>query len=234
MINQIENEILKLKNIEKSKILQRFFKTWDWEYWYWDIFLWITVPQVRALVKIYNLDLIQIQYFLKSPYHEFRLFALLSLVKNFEKTKDINYKKEIIQFYLSNTSFINNWDLVDVSCYKILWRYCFEIKDLTLIYKLSKSIKLWEKRISIVSMMYFVKSWEIKDAVKIINSFLKDNHDLIAKACWWILREVWKINKDFLINYLIENKSKMKSVAYSYAKERVKAELINKIEQWKF
>ena len=51
------------------------------------------------------------------------MLALLFLVHKFEK--NIIERNEIVEFYLNedNLIFINGWDLVDVSCYKILGFY---------------------------------------------------------------------------------------------------------------
>ena len=225
MITEIEKELKTYSNPQKAKILQWFFKTWVWEYWYWDIFLWITVPTIRSISKKYNLSLTEINYFLSSPYHEFRSFGIISLVYKYQKLKNITDKKEIVDFYLSKTKYINNWDLVDVSCYKILGQYCYEIKNTKILYKLSKSSNLWEKRMSIVSMMYFIKQKEFSDAINIITSFLNDSNDLIAKAWGWMLREIWKQDEIILINYLKKYHTQMPRIMFSYSKERIKDSL---------
>ena len=100
MYKHIENELLKLQNPDKSKILQWFFKTWKWEYGEWDVFLWITVPQQRNLVKKYwtNIDLEDIQKLLENKYHEFRMTWLLFLIWK----SNIARKDEIFRFYIDN------------------------------------------------------------------------------------------------------------------------------------
>lgn len=62
---------------------------------------------------------------LHSKIHEERFVALLILTDKFEKGSD-REKEEVVRFYLDNLKWINNWDLVDVSAYKILGSYLLD------------------------------------------------------------------------------------------------------------
>src|SRR3989339_1977593 len=113
---EIRKEIEKAGDKEKAKVLQRFFKTGKGEYGEGDIFLGITVPKSRQIAKKFgSLDLKEIENLLHSKIHEERLIALLILVQGFEEEKDFGQagmtRKEIFDFYLQNSLFINNWDL---------------------------------------------------------------------------------------------------------------------------
>ena len=196
MHKEILKELENLENPEKAKILSRFFKTWKWGYWEWDKFLWIQVPQQRDIAKKHfdkcNLD--DIENLLKSEYHEIRLTWLLILCYKYEfyvKKKMEAEKKEIIDFYLSHLEYCNNRDLVDLVCYKILWNYLLD-KDRKILHKLAEDKNMWKQRVAIVSTMAFVKKWEFDDTLKISEMLLNHEHDLIHKAVWWLLREVWK------------------------------------------
>ena len=71
---------------EDARFLQGFFKTGIGQYGEGDFFLGIRVPAVRKLANEYkDLPLKEILSLLKSPYHEVRLFALISLVSAFAK-----------------------------------------------------------------------------------------------------------------------------------------------------
>ena len=91
MYKQIEKEILNLSNPEKAKILQRFFKTGKWEYGEWDIFLGITIPEQRQIVKKYfkEVGFEDVQRLLESKYHEFRMVWLLFLVAKYNASGGI-------------------------------------------------------------------------------------------------------------------------------------------------
>ncbi len=194
-----------IQNPEKAKILSRFFKTGKGEYGYGDIFLGITVPQQRLLVKkFFDLNLQDTIKLLRSKIHEHRLTALLILVKKFEKENYERTKENIYNLYLDNTKYINNWDLVDLSAPKIVGNFLLN-KNREILYKLAKSKDLWEKRISIISTFTFIRNFEYLDTIEISKILLQDKHDLIHKSVGWMLREMGKrdinILKNFLDNY---------------------------------
>ncbi len=123
MLIKLRADLEKLKNPEKAKILQGFFKTGKGDYGEGDIFLGITVPDSRKIAIQYeDLSFKEITELLKSKIHEERLIALLMLVYNFQKG-DGNFKRKIYEFYLRSTKYINNWDLVDLSAPKIVGEY---------------------------------------------------------------------------------------------------------------
>ncbi len=129
MYQQISRELNKLKNPSKAKVLQRFFKTGPGEYGYGDKFLGIVVPIQRQVAKKYyqTTTLVDVKKLLHSQWHEYRLVGLLLLTYKFPSSNDIE-KKQIYNFYLKNTKYINNWDLVDLSADKIVGAYLFTKK----------------------------------------------------------------------------------------------------------
>ena len=202
--NQCIQELNKLKNPSKAKILAGFFKTGKGEYGEGDIFWGITVPEQRKVAKKFiDLNFSDIQRLLNSKIHEQRLVALLLLVEKYKKGND-KEKKEIVKLYLKNTKNINNWDLVDLSSHYILGDYLLN-KNRGTLYKLAKSKNLWEKRIAIISTFAFIRVEDFGDSLKIAEILLKDKHDLIHKAVGWMLREVGKkdpqVEEKFLIRY---------------------------------
>ena len=225
MYKEITEDLGKLKNPDKAKILSRFFKNWKWEYWEWDKFLWIPVPNERAVAKKYfekcNLD--DIEKLLKSQYHEIRLTALLILCYKYEfatKKKLYDEQKKIVDFYLSHLEYCNNRDLVDLVCYKILWNYLLN-KDKKILYKLAEDENMWKQRVAIVSTMTFVKKWEFEDTLKISEMLLNHKHDLIHKAVGWLLREVWKKDEKVLKDFLDKYTNKMPRTMLRYAIEKL-------------
>ncbi len=125
---KLRKELNKLVNPQKAKVLQRFFKTGKGEYGEGDVFLGITVPESRKIsIKFKTLSFLETTQLLKSKIHEERLIALLILVNNFSHfAKAPRDKQEkIYNFYLKNTKYINNWDLVDLSADKIVGGFLF-------------------------------------------------------------------------------------------------------------
>lgn len=232
MFSNLTHEIQSKSNPEKAKIYQRFFKTGKGEYGEGDIFLGLTVPQQREISKKYSsLALSKIQKLLDSKFHEHRLTGLLILVSKYKKyssKKDEELKKEIINFYLKNTKKINNWDLVDLSAPNVLGDYLLD-KDKKILYNLAKSKNLWEKRISIVSTLTFIKKNNLGDTLKISEILLRDKHDLIHKAVGWMLREVGKKNKRILLDFLKTNYQEISRTTLRYSIERFPEEERKKI-----
>ncbi len=219
-LDNLKKEFLKLKNQKKSQLLQRFFKTGKGEYGEGDVFLGIVVPKQRALVKKYwnLLSLSDLQELLNSKIHEYRLTALLILVKQYEKASE-KKKSDIFNFYLLNTRNINNWDLVDLSAPNIIGSHILG-KDRKILYTLANSQHLWEKRISVLSTFAFIRNNQFEDTVKISEILMKDKHDLIHKAVGWMLREIGKRDLQVLENFLKKHHKTMPRTMLRYAIEK--------------
>lgn len=222
----IESALIELSNPEKAEFFPRFFKTGKDEYGEGDQFLGVTVPEQRIVAKAYyqKISIEELSKLLASPFHECRLTALLMLVLKFEKAKDANSKEEMIEFYLKHLQYINNWDLVDTSCYKILGRYAFENQKDNLLRDLSASELMWHKRIAVVGTMYYVKKGSFGLTKELVTQNLKHPHDLMHKANGWLLREIGNKNEQELINYLNQYYLEMPRTALRYAIEKLDEE----------
>lgn len=128
-------------------------------------------------------------------------------------------KEKIYFIYLDNTKFINNWDLVDVTAKHIVGDF-LRGKDKAPLYKLAKSASLWERRIAVLSAFHFIEHNEFKDALKISEILLSDEHDLIHKAVGWMLREVGKRNIAEEEKFLKKHYSIMPRTMLRYAIEK--------------
>lgn len=222
-LNNLLKELKQKANYKKAKILLRFFKTGNGEYGEGDLFLGITVPESRKIALKYSqLSLVEISKLIQNKYHEARLVALLILVHQY-KTADQKLKKKIYNFYLKNTKYINNWDLVDLSASYIVGDYLFNNKKgLKILEKLIKSKNLWERRIAVLASFSFIKNGQIDLTLKITKRFLNDPEDLIHKACGWMLREAGKrVSESKLEAFLGLCGPKMPRVMLRYAIERL-------------
>jgi 3-methyladenine DNA glycosylase AlkD len=218
-IKEVKAEIHSLENPSKAKFLQRFFKTGKGEYAEGDIFLGITVPVSRSLAKKFSgLSIDDSFTLLKSKFHEERLIALFIITHHFEKSP-IEKKKEIVDKYLAHTKYINNWDLVDSSAYKILGKYLLD-KPTEILFKLAKSTMLWERRIAMVSTYAFIKQKESTLTFQLALLLMKDKEDLMHKAVGWMLREAGKHDPIGLEIFLTENYKKMPRTMLRYAIEK--------------
>jgi 3-methyladenine DNA glycosylase AlkD len=218
-LKDVQGELRKLAHPEKAKILSGFFKTGKGDYGEGDLFLGITVPEQRKIAKKYSgLPLKDIRKLLSSKIHEYRLVALLMLIRQYGKS-DERREKEIFDFYLANTRHINNWDLVDLSAPNIMGDYLLD-KDRAIVYKLAKSDNLWEKRIAIMATFMFIRNNQFDDTFRIAEILLYDQHDLIQKAVGWMLRETGKRNQTQEEAFLKKYCGEMPRTMLRYAVER--------------
>lgn len=212
-------ELKSKANSKRASESRRYFKTGKGEYGEGDIFWGVVVPEIRKIARKYvDLEFRDLRELLKSKVHEERLSALLILVDKYEKGRQDG--KSIFRFYLKNTKYINNWDLVDLSAPKIVGDYLLD-KNRNLVYKLAKSKNIWERRIAILSTFAFIKRNQFSEALKISEMLLKDKHDLIHKAVGWALREVGKQSQTALEKFLKTHSKKMPRTMLRYAIERL-------------
>jgi 3-methyladenine DNA glycosylase AlkD len=210
-MNVLLSEMLAHADPSQVDGLSRFFKTGPGQYGEGDKFLGIKVPVTREVVKgcWRKLDFTDLEECVSSEYHEVRLAALLALVEIFSHAKRCPVKPgmtqhDCVEFYLAHTQYINNWDLVDLSCYPLLGVWLLD-KDRALLYKLARNgMTIWEQRIGIVSTMTFIRHGQLADTFAIADILLHHPHDLIHKAVGWLLREAGKRDKAALEAWLQE------------------------------
>jgi len=98
--------------------------------------------------------------------------------------------------------------------------YLLDKKDRSVLYKFARSKNLWEKRISIISTLWFIRNNKFNDTLKISEILLKDSHDLIHKAVGWMLREVGKKDQGIEEKFLKKHYKKMPRTMLRYAIEK--------------
>lgn len=219
-VQEITEALKALGNPDKAKHLARFFKTGKGQYGEGDLFMGITVPEQRTIAKKYiHADFEDLNQLVASPYHEMRLTALLILVYKFEKAKSPELQAQCVDFYLRHTRHINNWDLVDLTCYKLLGVWLKD-KDRTQLHHWAANGDLWEQRIAIVTCMHFIRQKDFSDFLTIADLLLHHPHDLIHKAIGWLLREVGKKDREALTAFLATRYQTMPRTMLRYAIER--------------
>ncbi len=219
MLDQIKKELLELEDSKRAMKLSTFFKTGKGQYGEGDAFLGIPVPQQRRVAKNYvDLSIDDLQKLLRSEIHEHRLTALLILVSKYRKA-DNSGKEGILDFYLKNTRYINNWDLVDLSAPKIVGDYLVN-RDRSVLFKLAKSSSLWERRIAVLASFAFIGNNDFEDALAISKLLLFDEHDLIHKAVGWMLREIGKRDQEVLEEFLKKYSTRMPRTMLRYSIEK--------------
>jgi len=218
--NAVHQALQSKFNPEKAAFFPRFFKTGPGEYGAGDKFIGVVVPDQRLIARQFRLlRLKEISKLLASPLHECRLTGLLILVHQFEKAKSVDQQKPIYDFYVKSVDRVNNWDLVDSSCHKIMGPYLFERSRKPLI-QFAKAKHLWKNRIAMVTTYYFIRRNDLDTTIEIAELLMDHEHDLIHKAVGWMLRELGKQNKDLLIDFLKMHYPSLPRTALRYAIEK--------------
>jgi 3-methyladenine DNA glycosylase AlkD len=220
----VAGELKALADSSRAFELQRFFKTAKGQYGEGDIFLGLTVPEVRKIATKYKkLSFVEIEKLTSSKFHEFRLCGLVILTMQYKASKERNEQKKIFNFYMkqAKAGYVNNWDLVDVTA-PIIGAYVVSEKDpYPLLERLARSKSLWERRLAIIFTFAFIRAGELDPTIEISQKLLKDEHDLIHKAVGWMLREAGKRDIQILRAFLNENASQMPRTMLRYAIEKM-------------
>lgn len=231
---EIEDCLLAERNDEQRRNLMRFFKTGKGEYGEGDDFIGLTAPQIRIVVKEARgqVSLDELEKLLFSRWHEVRMAGFLLLVEEMKTSlpnkKDRGDQKalrrqELAEFYLRHARQANNWDLVDMTCPKILGYYLLYLDndDYGILYRLAESDDIWEQRISMITNWMLIRHGIIRPTFDIADKLLSHPHDLIHKAVGWMLREVGKRDKEEFLDYLESNYRKMSRTTLRYAIEKL-------------
>lgn len=207
---------------KKAAFFPRFFKTAKGEYGYGDEFLGVTVPEVRSVAREYAaMPFSEIRTLLASPLHEVRMLGFMILVSQYEKG-DTDRKAKVVSFYLKHLKRANNWDLVDLSAYKILGDSLIG-KDQSILLTLAASDNLWEERTSVVATFALIREGDYRMILRLAEIFLSHPHDLMHKAVGWMLREVGKRDRAILRKFLNQHASRMPRTMLRYAIEKLSA-----------
>lgn len=216
MTTQIYNALVARSDEEKKIVLPRFFKTGKGQYGEGDKFLGVTVPNIREVAKEFNdINFDIIEELIHSPWHEMRMCALLILVNNSKK----EVTKDTFDFYLSQTKYINNWDLVDLSAPQIVGKFLLDKKH-DILYRLAESDLLWDNRIAIVSTLTFIRNNNLDDTYQLSLKMMNHKHDLMHKAIGWMLREAGKRDTKRLYDFIMEYKNIMPRTMLRYSIEK--------------
>lgn len=211
-------------NPERAAHSQRFFKTGKGEYGEGDVFLGLTVPAIRQLaLDVYKFVNFQtIHSLLYNEIHECRLLAVIILTLQYKAAKDnFETKFKILDFYVTNRSQVNNWDIVDSSTHKILGPFVHETNDFALIDMLSDEPYMWSKRMAVVAFWYLFKQGHYNKGLEIIHKNLTYPHDLMHKANGWMLRELWKYSPNHTLQFIDAHYDIMPRTTLRYAIEKL-------------
>lgn len=229
-IYEIEQAIMQFADERQAAIYKRFFKTGKGEYGEGDHFLGVTNPKIRLVVREAwrQTGIDEAAKLVHNKWHEIRMCGLLILVAHFErayKQKDKPMMHRIFDLYLSLHPYINNWDLVDLSVYKIVGRYELLTQDFSTMDEwILPGHTLWQRRMTIVATWMHARNGFYNKLMERADILLTSSHDLLHKAAGWMLREMYKDSergRSSLEDFLETNIAEMPSVMLSYAMEKM-------------
>lgn len=220
-LKNFKSSLLNYADQKRAGDLARFFQTHPGGYGEGDTFLGVKVPDQRSVAKQFykDLGLDEISLLLNENIHEHRLTAVFMLVLKYEKAKTEEEKQSVVDCYLKNISGVNNWDIVDSSCHRILGPWLMD-KDKDLLYEFADSGDLWLQRISVISTMHFISKRKYDDALRLAEILLHHPHDLIHKAVGWMLRVIGNWDYEVEYNFLLKHYRQMPRTMLRYAIEK--------------
>jgi len=225
----VKKDLAAFARLNRVSDYLRFFKAGPGEYGEGDEFIGVRVPDSREVAKRHkDLPIIEIQKLLDSKIHEERFVGLAILIYRFKKaqhpkTTDLKVQKEIFDFYMKNlyAQRVNNWDLIDSTApylgYFLLGRPGTD----KLLNQLASSKSLWERRAAVMFTFAFIREFELDATLKLCKKLLIDEHDLMHKACGWMLRELGKQDLGALREFLEANVKMMPRTMLRYAIEKL-------------
>jgi len=218
-LNEVKRELRAVAEPERVEVMQRFFRTGPGEYAEGDVLIGVRVPATRKIARAHrDLPLEEALRLLDSEIHEERLLALLIMVDRFER--DPGSREDVYEAYLANTGLVNNWDLVDSSAPAIVGGWV-EDHSAEVLDRLARSELLWERRIAIVSTLQLIRRERLDETFHLCELLLDDGHDLIHKACGWMLREAGKRDERRMVEFIERHAPSMPRTMLRYAIERL-------------
>jgi hypothetical protein len=215
----LRNALLALADPERAAVVSRFFKTGPGQYGEGDLFLGLSMPQQRVLARqFHDLPITEVEELVRDPYHECRMTGLLIWTYQAQRGGP-QVRTQLADRYVANRQYVNNWDLVDVTCAHILGLHLLP-RDRSLLYDLADEEHLWSQRIAIVTTWQFIRHGQFSDTFALAEKLISHPHDLMHKAIGWMLREVGKRNREALDEFLYDYAARLPRTALRYALEK--------------
>jgi len=201
----------------------RYFKTGPGGYGEGDRFIGVTAPQLHKLSRDFKaMPLEQAEILLNDPVHEARSLALLILVIRYGRG-DEPERQNVFDLYLKNLDRVDNWDLVDCSAAYIVGPH-LRHRDRRLLDKLAASPIIWRRRVAVLATWHFIRAGELAPTLALCDRLMADKHDLMHKACGWMLREAMKRDQKAVEDWLVARTPGIPRTTLRYAIEHLPPE----------
>lgn len=204
----------------KAAWLRKYLQAEKGGYGEGDRFLGVGNPRCREIVRAFrSMASPQIRELLRSPWHEARLCGLLLLVERY-RTGTPEIREEVATLYrqAADDGRVNNWDLVDNSAPGVVGLHALSHGPEVLRHY-AESAGMWENRIAVVGTWPLIKHGDFTPTFRLVEKYLGHPHDLMHKACGWMLREVGKQDQEALTAFLRKYRLLLPRTTLRYALE---------------
>lgn len=223
-VEAVHNALRQASDASEATRLARFFKTGPGEYGEGDRFLGLTVPQVRSVAKRFpELSPVAIRTLMASAFHEERFCALAVLTQRYRRSTALDERLDLWSLYLEllDAGGINNWDLVDASAPYFGEQLVAAADAARVVHGLITHHNLWHQRVGVMLTWALIKRGKVDLTFAACEQLLNHPHDLIHKACGWMLREAGKRDLETLRSFLNRHLKRMPRTMLRYAIERM-------------
>jgi len=124
---------------------------------------------------------------------------------------------------------VNNWG--DCDALSKIYTKILEIipdKVLEQLEQWNRSTNLWDRRQSLVSLLYFSRTKKVilpyETIIKFIDRLIDDKEYYVQKAVGWSLKELYNVYSRETLRYLEGNIKRVSSIAFTAATEKLKKE----------
>ncbi len=156
---------------------------------------------------------------LGSRVHEERFAGLLILAEQVRTARGAD-RKTLVDFYLSRTDCVDNWDLVDGSAHVVLGPWLLD-GDLRVLDELAASSWLWDRRIAVLATLALIREGRFEPTLRLVLTLRQDPEPLIHKALGWMLREIGRRDEPLMMAFLDRQLDELPRITVRYATERL-------------
>lgn len=208
-----EYEFLGLSLPQESLVFKRGFKNFKSESFYESVALWKAVWIESRYYHVMSLALaalskLELEIQTKSEHLEF-LSAMAILLKKLDNWAHSDGVSSILARLLERAQGDKSLLAVHLK-YRIKW---------------NKSTNPWERRQSIVSLLYYASAREkflpYKKMLPLVDSLLEDEAFYVQRGVGWTLRELYNVYPKETHAYLTKNIAKLSAIAFSASTEKL-------------
>lgn len=203
----VRQELAKHHDAKKAKWLENYVKH--------DIkSIGVGIPQIRLVVqevckqnKLNELLIPEqkkiLDELVKNEYTEYKLAAII-YAQLFLKDIDAKFQLSLISNWFDN-KWITDWNVCDWLCVRLLTPLVdsYPIKTIAELRKWNKDNYLWKARASLVP---FAQCKTLKEYLELVDMFnkslIKREERFCKTAVGWVLREISKFDKNYVVKFL--------------------------------